>query len=245
MTQFADLYLCPDLARKEKVKELVFRASELGYHLIGISMPMDVKRGVVDFLWKICRDHNIDLSMRVDLRPRSSNELLRSLKRVRRTFELVTVNCTSKVVARQAAKDHRVDLLIFPSLDSKGHFFDIAEARLASQGYAALEINMKSLLQSEGFARARLLSFLRKDVHISRKHHIPIIISSGATDSFGMREPCDLINFAELFDMTYDAALEAISTTPMSIVKRNREKLSHHYVMEGVRVVGKEKNCVG
>ena len=245
MTQFADLHLCPDLNEKENIKKLIFRASKLGYHLIGVSMPANIKGDIVDFLWRTCRDHNLDFSMRIDITPKSSADLLKSLRKVRRAFELIAVNCISKAVARQAAKDHRVDLLVFPSLDPRRHFFDLAEARLASQGLAALEINMALLLQNEGFARARLLSLLRKEVLISRKHHVPIIICSGATDSFGIRDPFDFINLAELLSIGDTAALEAMSTIPKSIVKRNREKLDRNYVMKGVRIIGRNKDCAG
>ena len=60
------------------------------------------------------QNRGLDLASRVDLRPRSQNELVGLLRRLRRRFEIICVLCESKEVARQAAKDRRVDLLNFP-----------------------------------------------------------------------------------------------------------------------------------
>ena len=243
MKKFVDLHLHPNLDNKEQTEKLIDKASDLGYSLVGITLSPKIKQDTTRFLRKTCRTHGVDFATRIDLTPKSSSELLKNLRQLRRKFELVSVNCFSKSVARQAAKDHRVDLLVFPSSNPRERFFDYAEARLASQGVAALEIDMEHLLRSAGFSRVRLLSCLRREVAIAEKLGIPVIISSGAVDSFQLRGPHDYMSLAMLFGMGSTSASGAVSVAPLTIVERNRRKLDSGYVARGVRVVRRGTNC--
>jgi RNase P/RNase MRP subunit p30 len=243
MKKFADLHLQPDLENREKIETLVRKASELGYSLLGVSLPSIIKQDTVSFLKKTCNSYDVDFATRIDLTSRSSGELLNSLGRFRRKFELLSVSCFSKSVARQAAKDHRVDLLVFPSVSPHERFFDLAEARLASQGVAALEIDMSLLLFSEGSSRARLLSCLRKEAATAKKLNVPVVISSHATDPYQLREPQEVASLAMLFGMEHVSALNAVSNTPLTIVERNRKKLDTGYVAKGIHVMRRGKNC--
>jgi RNase P/RNase MRP subunit p30 len=148
------------------------------------------------------------------------------------------------VVARQAAKDRRVDLLSFPVAEYPKVFFDRAEAELASNSLACLEIDMQPLLSLRGFARIRLLSFLRREVAVAKSMKVPIVLSSGATDKRFLRKPQDFASLGMLFGLDFPRALEALSDTPLEIVERNRQKLSPDYVASGVRVVRRRDCCL-
>ena len=242
MKQFADLHLQPNLDDRELLEKIIRKAADLGYSLVGVSLPHRVQQDAIDFLQKICRENGVDLVKRIDLAPRSSRDLLRSLRLFRRKFELVAVSCFSKSIARQAAKDHRVDLLVFSSGDSRGRFFDVAEARLACQGVAAFEVDMALLLKRGGFSRVRLLSCLRREIAIAGRFGVSVVICSGAVDVFGLRGPHDFVSLAALFGMDDVAALNAVSVAPLAIVERNRGKLDSDYVARGVRVIRRGRN---
>jgi len=243
MKQFADLHLKPNLVRREHVEKIISKASDLSYSLVGVSLPPKAKPDITSFLRNICRNYGVDFATRISLTPKSPGELLKNLRQFRRKFELVAVNCFSKSVARQAAKDNRVDLVVFPSSNPRERFFDNAEARLASKSVAALEIDMALILRSAGFSRVRLLSCLRREVAIAEKLGVPVLISSGAVDSFQLRGPHDFASLAILFGMNGMSALNAVSVAPLAIVERNRGKLDSSYVARGVRVVRRGRNC--
>ncbi len=237
MKQFADLHIRLNLKKFDETEQMLSKARQLGYSLVGVSLPAEVRQDTVSLLRDACISHGVDCATRVDLTPKFPQELLRSLRKFRRRFELISVDCWTKPVARQAAKDHRVDLLVFPSNNPRKRFFDNAEARLSSQSVAALEINMAPLLGVTGFHRARFLSCLRKEVNVAEKYGVPLVISSNASDYLQMRGPNDFASFASLFNMSKDSALKSVSATPTAIVERNRKKLSRSYVAKGVRVV--------
>jgi len=239
--RFIDLHLCPSIKDVHQVEKMVSKSSELGYHLVGIPLLADVTRDEIRRLQKICGDVRVDLVTRADFAPKNPRELLDNLRHFRRRFEVVSVACLSKPVARQAAKDRRVDLLSFPAIDPRKRFFDYAEAELASKALSSLEIEMAPLLSSRGFSRIRLLSCLRKEAAVAKKFGVPIAISSGATNEYLMRGPQDYAALAALFDMPSPLALRALSETPMTMVERNREKLSPDYVAQGIRVIRRKR----
>jgi len=237
MTKFVDLHLCAPFRNVEQLRKMVKKCFELGYRLVGIPLPPMIELDEVERLRKICSEAGLDLVSRLDITPKSANELLASLRRLRRKFEVVSVLCASKTIARQAAKDRRVDVLSFPVAKPRNRFFDSAEAELASASSSSLEIDMASLLSLEGFLRIRLISSLRREVAIAKSFHVPVVISSGTTNEYLLRGPHDYSALAMLFDMDSSLAFSALSEVPLSIVERNRLKLSPDFVAPGLRVV--------
>jgi len=240
MRRLVDLHLRAPIKDIDQVERMVRKSSELGYRLVGILLPPNITRDQINQLQHICNDAKIDFVTRVNFSPKTPRELLHDLRRFRRKFEVISVTCTSKGVARQAAKDRRVDLLHFPATDLHKRFFDDAEAELASKALSSLEIEMAPLLSLTGFSRIRLLSRLRREVATAEKFKVPVTISSGATSEYFIRGPHDYAALTTLFDMPMSSALRALSENPLAIVERNREKLSPNYVAPGIRVVGRK-----
>ncbi len=237
--KFSDLCLRVPLNDLVKTKRMVATSAELGYSQIGVPLPPNTRQDVIDRLRQVCEEFGVDFVKRLELSPRSSSDLLTSLRRFRRRFEVVSVLCGSKPLARQAAKDRRVDLLLFPGVEWKKRFFDRAEAELASKSSAAFEIDLASVLAAEGFSRVSLFSSLRRELVTAKNFGVPVVLSSGATDLWLLRKPQDYASLTLIFDMDFSSALEALSKNPVSIVERSRMKLSQNYVAPGIRIVRK------
>jgi ribonuclease P/MRP protein subunit RPP1 len=240
MKRFTDLHLRVPLKDTSKAESMIQKASELGYNLIGIPLSPHATKEQISQLRHICSDTKVDFATRVNFSPRTPNELLQSLRRFRRKFEIVAVRCHTKDVARQAAKDRRVDLLQFSVTNLRKRFFDEAEAELASQALSSLELELAPMLQLTSFSRVRLLSRLRREVATAERFNVPIMISSGATDELFMRGPRDYAALTTLFDLSMSSALRALSDNPWVTVERNRKKLSADYVAPGIHVVGRK-----
>jgi len=240
MKRFADLHLRVPLKEQTKAEKMIWKASELGYSLVGIPFPSHATQEQISQLKHICKDAKVDFASRANFSPRNSNELLHDLRRFRRKFEIIAVRCNTKDVARQAAKDRRVDLLQFSATNLRTRFFDESEAELASQALSSLEIELAPILQLTSFSRVRLLSCLRREVATAERAKVPITLSSGATDELFMRGPRDYAALTTIFDLPLSSALKALSENPLVTVERNREKLSPSYVAPGIRVVGRK-----
>ena len=242
MKQFADLHLRVPLKDYFQAKKMIWKASELGYSQIGVALPPNVTQEQINKLKQTCKDAKLDFVSRVNFSPQNSNQLLHDLRRFRRKFEIIAVRCQTKEVARQAAKDRRVDLLQFSVTNVRNRFFDEQEAELASQALSSLELELAPILQLTSSSRVRLLSCLRKEVATAKRAKVPITLSSGATVEQHMRVPRDYAALTTLFDMSISDALKSITQTPLVLVERNRTKLSPYHVAPGIRVVGRKKS---
>jgi RNase P/RNase MRP subunit p30 len=239
---FADLHLRINPKEQQSFERAIKRAANFGYTLVSTPFTYEAKQEEIAKLKAFCSSLGVDFVSRADLRPRNENELTHVLRKIRRKFEVICVICDNKEIARQAAKDRRVDLLNFPSLDYHKRFFDRPEAELASNSLSALEVDVKLLLNLEGPARVRILSSLRREVAIAREFHVPIVVSSGTSDEFLMRMPRDMASLSYLFGLDEAYALQTVSANPEAIVARNREKLDKRFVAPGISIIKEGKD---
>jgi ribonuclease P/MRP protein subunit RPP1 len=243
MKFFADLHLCPILKKPHQTKEMIEKSAELGYNAVGISFPLGVREKEIHEMREVCSASGMSLVTRIDLTPKSSRDLLKSLRNLRRKIEIIAVRLYTKNVARQAAKDRRVDLISFPSTNPRKHFFDSAEAELASKASASLEVDMAPLLYLQGLRRSRLIFSLRKELLMAKKFRVPIVLSSGANEVSLLRKPEDYAFLSYLFGMDFDRAMQSFSETPLTIIERNRRKLNSNYIAPGVYIIKRGKDC--
>lgn len=237
---FTDLHLRVNPTNQQTTQQVINKAKECGYRKIGIPLTVQQQDQMLT-LKETCTQLGIDCVSRIDYKPKNQEDLTRFLRKYRRKTEILCVVCDNKEIARQAAKDRRVDLLNFPSLDYRKRFFDRAEAELASKALTALEIDVKPLLVLEGQPRIRMLSSLRREVAIAQEFHISIILSSGVSELNLMRMPRDLASLGYLFGLNETEALDAISVNSDAIVTRNREKLRSNFVAPGISIVREGK----
>jgi len=240
---FIDLHLCPNLEDPDETRLMIEKSAELGYRAIGVALPQRFPRSEIEKISWICREVNLDFIKRIDLEPANTAELLRSLRLLRRRVEVISVRCNSKRVARQAAKDRRVDVLSFSPLDMRKRFFDSSEAELASKTSVSLEFDLAPLLYLQGYRRVRLLSKMRDEAFTAKKYGVPIILSSGANNVNLLRKPEDYASLSYLFGLDLSDARKSLSDSPREIIERNRRKLSSNYVAPGVYVIRRGKDC--
>jgi len=238
---FADLHLRVNPKDQQATQKLITKAARLGYRQISIPFTSKHSEEELAKLKEACSSLGLDFVSRADFNPRTENDLTHFLRKFRRKFEVICITCDSKEVARQAAKDRRVDLLNFQSLDYHKRFFDRAEAELASCSLAALEVDVKPLLILEGPPRVRLLTSLRREIATAQEFKVPVVVSSGVSEERLMRLPRDMASLAFLFGLDEAQALDAVSRGPAAIVARNREKLSSRFVAPGISVIKEGK----
>ena len=234
---FADLHLRINIKDEKNIRYFIDRAKRFGYSQISFPFNTQLEEEQINGLKTSCTQAGIDFVARADFRPKNQQDLMKFLRKFRRKLQVICILTDNKEIARQAAKDRRVDILNFPSLDYHKRFFDRAEAELASQSQTALEIDVKSLLVLEGPSRVRLLSCLRREVAIAREFKVPILVSSGVGEAHLMRMPRDLASLGNLFGLNETEALDAVSNSPNTIVERNRKKLDSNFVAPGVKIL--------
>jgi len=241
--KFYDLHLHVPVNDFGLAERMIKKAKWLGYTGIGVPLPPSVSDATLSQLRRLCSNCDVDMATRIDLSPRNPDELLSQLRKYRRRFEIVAVSCRHNPVARQAAKDRRVDLLSFPAEAFRNRcYFDAASAKLSKSGLASLEVDVCQLILATSYDRIHLLAILRRETKMATKFSVPIILSSGAKTENLMHKSQDLAAIAYLFDMPSDYAIRAVSESPSSILGRNRAKLLPSFVAPGIRII-KQGDC--
>ena len=225
MRRFIDLNL---KVTRKNLPEMLEQAEKLGFSKVGVATST-IKE----------IESSIDIISRINLIPRNTNELSRDLKKYRRRFEIVSVRCNSINVARQAAKDHRVDIISFPKhKNGKSRIWlDKQEANLASESNVVYELLFSDLLGKIGEVASKTIYNWSRELTNARKYDIPVLISSGASSLLGLRGPRALASLMVLLDVDENEALDMVSVTPMKLVERNRRKLDEGFISPGVRIV--------
>jgi len=213
MRHYVDLHLKP--STPEQAKEMALLASQLGYKHIASTKPTADP------------GERITTATRIDIDAKRSRELLEALKRSRRRYDVVAVRCLSKEVARQAAKDDRIDILLFPDdpTQRKQNWLDHHEAGLIDGTGRAYEVNASDLLATSPTRLSKVITQIKRDLAVASRHDIPVVLSSGASTPLAMREPKALTALATLLDIDEDYAVEMLSTIPEAILERNHAKL--------------------
>ncbi len=223
MRRFIDLQILPDPG---KTAEMLCHADRLGYSAVGCvgDAPSDAP---------------IDVISRLDIAPRSQQDLQRTLKENRLRREVISVLCLSRGVARQAARDPRVDLLRFPRDPSRRRtvWLDRQNASSAGGGGCSYEVVAGDLLTQDPETLGYLVKQLKKEASNARRYDVPVVLSSGASSVHGMRDPRTLASLMSLAGLGEEESLDMVSVNPSALVERNRDKLSESYVSPGVRVM--------
>ncbi len=203
MRHYIDLHLRP--TSPEQAGEMAKLALSLGYSQVASTKPTG------------------GVATRVDIEAKHGKELHDALKGSRR-FDVVAVRCLSKEVARMAAKNDRVDILLFPEdpVQRRQNWLDYHEAELLDGSGRAYEINASEFLATAPMRLAKVITTIKRDLAVASKHDIPVILSSGAVSPMMMREPKALTALATLLDIDEDYAADMLSTIPETILERHK-----------------------
>ena len=102
------------------------------------------------------------------------------------------------------------DVLLDP-VSAQDKAFDTAVAQLAKDNNISVAFSLRSVLETRGLDRVRILRNIVFAVKICMKMRVNTMIVSGATDSYGLRDPQLLIAFGQLIGLTKAQAEWSIS----------------------------------
>lgn len=230
MRRFIDLCINPTSYEDEIVDRLIRISKLLDISIIGFSFSQLKQNQISKIIMKF-NEAGIDIAKRLDINPKTRIELLKELRKNRGIYEVICVNCNNTEVSIVASRDRRVDLI---SIGQKMNLRNIRKAidRISSKH---LEIRLSEILDSPK-SKMDVFRKLYEEISIAKYNKVPIILSSGAKNSFMMRSPRDMAALGIFLGLDKIEALNAVSKNPLSIIKENRKKLSKRWIAEGVEI---------
>jgi len=130
-------------------------------------------------------------------------------------------------INRAAVEAEGLDILLQPSE------FNNVLAKAACDNSIAIGFNLGLLIRFRGDARVRELKNMKTNIKHARKYELQMIITCDPGSVFDLRSPREMVSLSNLFGMTQSEAIEALSRTPLDILRRK----SKNFVQEGVEII--------
>lgn len=111
--------------------------------------------------------------------------------------------------------------------------FNHVLARIAYDNSIAIGFDIGCIIKYRGYDRVKTLRIMRTNLKYVRKYNLSMILTSNSYTCYDLRSPREMVALANLFGMTKEEAVDAMSTFPLEIVRRK----SPSYVQEGVEII--------
>ena len=211
--------------------ELASFARHLGYSGIALANHSDKLPDKKPVLPSI---EGFEVFKGIELVEENPSKLNSLIGKFRNSMDVLIVHGGYEAVNRAALENPRVDILNHPAFDRSSGLNQVL-AKAAAENGVAIGITLRPLLHSRGFRRIRLLSDLKANLELARKYEVSLVLCSDAVSCFDLRSPMETIALAEVCGLEEDEALNAISTVPERILKKNRP--GPGYIREGIEVL--------
>jgi ribonuclease P/MRP protein subunit RPP1 len=145
--------------------------------------------------------------------------LRNKVSQLRQRVPFLAVHGGSDETNRAACESPDVDVLMHPS--ESRHGLSIAAVRSASQNQVAMGFDLSQMIRLRGMARSRWMEYLKRDLTLTRKFGLDIMITAGPRTHLGMRAPRDLAALACLSGFEEGEFYHALER-PAKVLELNR-----------------------
>lgn len=223
----------------ENLEKTIEVAQALGFSGIGITEKhhnFEAFKNLRKELRELSGKSGLDLVACVEIEADSIKTLKKALAKYRDVAEIIVVAGGDYAINRAAAEDGRVDVLAHPEFKRTDSGIDHIVAKSAAQNGVALELNMGELLMTYRRVRSHILNHMERNVMLCKKFGTPIVITSGARDAWGVRDPRELAALGRMLGLTLEESMRAVSEACEARITTNRKKLAGKILYKGVEV---------
>ena|SRR3989338_234886 len=214
-------------------------AQALGYSGLGVveqHTNFEAFRALRKKLHEESRKSGMDLVACVEIRADSIKTLKKALAKYREQAEIIIVAGGDYAINRTAAEDERVDILAHPEFKRMDSGIDHVVAKSAAHNGVAIEINMSGLLSTFKRVRSHVLNHMDRNVMLAKKFGAPIVMTSGAKDEWGIRDPRELAALGRMLGLTLEESVRSVSEACESRLLTNRKRMGGKILYKGVEV---------
>ena len=163
----------------------------------------------------------------LEIHASNAGQVKNGVAKYRDRVDMIIVHAKDQAATRAAAEHKGVDVIAHA-------FLDQISAREAGKNNVAIEVNLKDLLGLSGMRRAIWISKLNFNLELARKYKVPLVVTTGAWNTYDLRSPRQIQALAEVIGLNKAEAKRAIFGEPRAILKRSREKKT---AQKGVKIV--------
>ncbi len=218
--KFYDFYTHPAPGDRESVALMTAVAKKYGYSGIAVTNPTPNDLDMAD------KSGNFSIFPAFEI-PNKRAKLRDEIKKRKEDASILIVKGTDEHLTREAAETEGLDILLQPQK------FNNVLAKIASDNSVTLGFNIGSIIRMRGEARVRELVLMKANLKHARKYDMRMILTGDPHSHYDLRSPREMAAISGLIGMTEKEAFDAMSTTPLGILKRK----SPDYVQEGIEII--------
>jgi RNase P/RNase MRP subunit p30 len=196
----------------------------------GEKMQSDLKRRIEEI-------NNINVKYRINIYPKNLESLIKELKGIGQSSNIIVVESADKKIQIQAAKDSRVDVIsfseqfvlktIFPGLIS-----------LTKQNQSFIEFSLASIIVKNESLQSKNLRNLYRGVQLANRLNANYIISGNFDDLYSLRHPRALISVCHtLLGISLLQAKNCFSKNVFSLLNRVQMRQDKNFIESGVKLI--------
>lgn len=198
-------------------------------------------KSLQDFKMFKASTNSQEIILQYEIDDMNKNKITDFLSKFRERFDLVSLIPKTRLTLSFAIRDNRIDSII---VDGKGNnlkLFTQKHLKNISQHEKLLEIDLGLIFYTFGIPRTKILNKLKQIADFILKYDIKTILSLTPISKIDIRKPQEVISISNLFNLSRDIATKSISDYPNEQIRKNIEKRSSNYVMEGVYIMREGK----
>jgi len=179
------------------------------------------------------KDFSIDL--RCEISHNNINHIQKAVRTFRDKSRCISVLGGDLKINRETCENIKVDILSRPYIKRKDCGLNHVLAKAAYENNVAIELCFNDILTSYLSYRSKIISYFKDIINLHRKYEFPIILTSGASSIFQMRNPIDLSYFFNEIGLSEDEITSGFYKTPKNILKLNNNR--KNLILKGVKKI--------
>jgi len=195
-------------------------------------MQPDLKRRIEEIT-------NINVKYRTNINPKNLESLIKKLKGIGQSSNVIVVESADKKIQIQAAKDSRVDVISFSEQAVLKTIFP-GVISLTKQNQSFIEFSLASIMIKNKSLQSKNLRNLYRGVQLADKLNANYIISGNFDDLYSIRHPRALISVCHtLLGISMMRAKNCFSKNVVSLLNRVQMRQDRNFIESGVKIINR------
>jgi len=196
----------------------------------GEKMRSDLKRRIEEITY-------INVKYRTNINPKNLESLIKTLKGIGQSSNVIVVESADKKIQIQAAKDSRVDVVSFSEQAALKTIFP-GVISLTKQNQSFIEFSLASIMVKNKSLQSKNLRNLYRGVQLANKLNANYIISGNFDHLYSIRHPRALISVCHtLLGISMLRAKNSFSKNVVSLLNRVQMRQDKNFIETDVKLI--------
>ena len=198
----------------------------------GEKMRSDLKRRIEEI-------PSINVKYRTNINPKNLESLIKKLKGIGQSSNIIVIESVDKKIQIQAAKDSRVDVISFSEPAVLKTIFP-GVISLTKQNHSFIEFSLAPIIVKNKSLQSKNLRNLYRGVQLANKLNANYIISGNFDDIYSLRHPRALISVCHtLLGISLLRAKNSFSKNVVSLLNRVQMRQDKNFIELGVKLINR------